>query len=195
VRQIVDAEGTIVNAKDYDSFGNILDEMFPANGDRFDFTGREREAAIDLLWYRARWYDPAPGRFISEDPIGFRASDLNLTTYVFNRPTNLTDPSGQRAFRINLDPEARRGRGPWGDSAQHCWVACMAAAIGGPLIGICVVVSGDFAELVVPIPDPVDTIRDIAAQHFGELAGYLIFPRDPFTASWKCDVACSSFPL
>jgi len=43
---------------------------------------------------RARWYDPATGRFISEDPIGFAAGDANLYRYCGNSPTNATDPSG-----------------------------------------------------------------------------------------------------
>ena len=39
-------------------------------------------------------FDPKIGQFISEDPIGFEASDPNLRRYVKNSPTNLTDPSG-----------------------------------------------------------------------------------------------------
>lgn len=39
-------------------------------------------------------YDPRPARFISEDPIGFEGGDTNLYRYVFNSPTNYTDPTG-----------------------------------------------------------------------------------------------------
>ena len=45
-------------------------------------------------YYRARYFDPAPGTFVSADPLGFRAGDANLYRYVFNSPTNFTDPSG-----------------------------------------------------------------------------------------------------
>ncbi|NEQ42457.1 MAG: DUF4258 domain-containing protein [Leptolyngbya sp. SIOISBB] len=38
------------------------------------------------------------GRFLSEDPIGFDAGDANLYRYVFNSPTNYTDPTGEAAF-------------------------------------------------------------------------------------------------
>ena len=41
-----------------------------------------------------RWYDPAVGRWISEDPIGFAGGDANRTRYVANHPTIGTDPTG-----------------------------------------------------------------------------------------------------
>lgn len=40
-------------------------------------------------------YNPKVGSFISEDPLGFLAGDTNLRRYVFNSPTNFSDPSGQ----------------------------------------------------------------------------------------------------
>lgn len=39
-------------------------------------------------------YDPAVGRFLSEDPLGFDAGDTNLQRYVGNSSPNFTDPSG-----------------------------------------------------------------------------------------------------
>jgi len=45
--------------------------------------------------YRARYYDPTIGRFISEDPIGFDAG-ANFYGYVENNPINSVDPSGLR---------------------------------------------------------------------------------------------------
>jgi len=49
------------------------------------FTGREYDSETGLYFYRARYYDPAIGRFISEDPIGFQGGDLNLYAYIGNR--------------------------------------------------------------------------------------------------------------
>ena len=43
--------------------------------------------------YRASPYDPATGRFLSEDPIGF-VGGSNFYSYVGNNPTNYTDPYG-----------------------------------------------------------------------------------------------------
>ncbi len=39
-------------------------------------------------------YDPSPARFLSKDPLAFDAGDPNLYRYVFNSPTNYTDPTG-----------------------------------------------------------------------------------------------------
>jgi hypothetical protein len=39
-------------------------------------------------------YDPTTGRWLSEDPLGFSAEDMNLYRYVSNDPTNAVDPSG-----------------------------------------------------------------------------------------------------
>jgi hypothetical protein len=42
------------------------------------------------------------GGFISEDTIGFTGGDANLYRYVFNSPTNFTDPSGEFAIVIPI---------------------------------------------------------------------------------------------
>lgn len=52
------------------------------------------------MQYRARYYDPAVGTFVGEDPLGFEAGDANLYRYVFNSPTNFTDPDGQIAIPL-----------------------------------------------------------------------------------------------
>jgi RHS repeat-associated protein len=106
VRDLVDSTGAIQNHLTYDSFGNIVQESAPSVDHIFAFTGRERD---DELWtwdqaqhryvggqyyYRARYYDPATGRFLSQDPIGIDAGDPNFYRYVGNGPTNATDPSG-----------------------------------------------------------------------------------------------------
>jgi RHS repeat-associated protein len=61
---------------------------------RYGFTGRERDEATGLLYYRDRWYDPQQGRFLTEDPIGF-GGGLNTYEYAGNNPLSFTDPTGQ----------------------------------------------------------------------------------------------------
>jgi hypothetical protein len=43
--------------------------------------------------YRARYYDPTTGKFLSEDPIGFHGG-INKYRYVLNSPTKYRDPRG-----------------------------------------------------------------------------------------------------
>jgi hypothetical protein len=53
---------------------------------------------VGLLYLRARWYDPATGRFLTRDPFpGLAALPQTQHPYVYarNNPINLTDPSGR----------------------------------------------------------------------------------------------------
>jgi uncharacterized protein RhaS with RHS repeats len=52
-----------------------------------------------LQYLRARYYDPATGRFLSQDPLPL----LQRYPYVGNNPANLFDPSGQIAGYVQ-DP-------------------------------------------------------------------------------------------
>ena len=110
MRDIVDTSGTVLYHTGYDSFGNKVSST-GSGGDRFGFTGREHDAALNLYYYRARFYDPATGRFVSKDPIGFDAGDANLYRYVGNGPTNGTDPSGLIDYQYYLDVAAGGLRG------------------------------------------------------------------------------------
>jgi RHS repeat-associated protein len=67
--------------------------------------GDPREAACGSAdppgaskYYRARYYDPHLGRFISEDPIGF-AGGANLYAYVENNPALFSDPLGFAVYQ------------------------------------------------------------------------------------------------
>ncbi len=69
----------------------------------FTFVGAQnyyRDPELELYFAGARYYDPAAGRWVSEDPKGFEAGDENLFRYVGNNPVNKVDPSGAR---VELD--------------------------------------------------------------------------------------------
>jgi RHS repeat-associated protein len=99
IRDVLDGNGTILNHVSYDSFGKVVSQSDAGVEFRYGFTGREQDNETGLDYYRARYYDSAVGRFISEDPIGFRAGDTNLTRYVGNNPVNWVDPSGLAPVR------------------------------------------------------------------------------------------------
>jgi RHS repeat-associated protein len=100
IRDLIDNAGNNVSQIDYDSFGRVVSQTGSSNF-RYGYTGREQDNETGLDYYRARYYDSANGRFISEDPLGFGAGDSNLTRYVGNSPTNGTDPSGLCNTNLN----------------------------------------------------------------------------------------------
>ena len=94
---LADETGAVVQRYGYDAFGGVSASGGVANP--FTYTGREWDAASGLYYYRARYYDPGLGRFISRDPV------LNPNPYVYanNDPTNASDPSGADSSFIEID--------------------------------------------------------------------------------------------
>jgi len=95
----------------------------------FRYTARELDSETGLYYYRARYYDPSTGRFLSEDPLGLEADDLNLYRYVRNGPTNLKDPDGLAktfdcgggcGFRVERDPHKGLHVNWWCNGLQGC---------------------------------------------------------------------------
>jgi RHS repeat-associated protein len=86
---LTDSKGALLERQTYDAYGNSTG----STRTRYGFTGRERDSLTGLLYYRARFYDPQVGRFISEDPIGL-SGGVNAFAYVENSPLNYRDPRG-----------------------------------------------------------------------------------------------------
>jgi RHS repeat-associated protein len=101
VRDITSAAGSIQDTLVYGGFGDLVSESNPSAGDRFGFTGRERDTETELVYFRARYEAPWIGRWISQDPMGFDAGDTNLYRFIANSPTNATDPTGKFLFVAN----------------------------------------------------------------------------------------------
>lgn len=70
--------------------------------ERWSQPRRLQNRRIGLYYYRARYYDPSIGRFLSEDPIGFNGG-INIYSYVGNKPTSFIDPLGLQEM-FPLDP-------------------------------------------------------------------------------------------
>ena len=98
VAVLTDASGKPAANYEMDAFGNLRQP--PALRNPLLFTAREWEPDLGLYYFRARYYDPALGRFLSEDPEWSPAAeplDLNRYVYARNAPTRYTDPTGRQA--------------------------------------------------------------------------------------------------
>jgi RHS repeat-associated protein len=75
---LTNAAGTLVERYTYSAYGTL--GIYAANGtvrssstyaNRHTYTGREYDADLRLYHFRARWYDPATGGFMTRDPLGY----------------------------------------------------------------------------------------------------------------------------
>jgi RHS repeat-associated protein len=100
VHDLTDSQGKPVQRYNYTAYGRTIVERMSTTPlanfvpNPFAYTSREWEQETGDYYYRARNYDPYSGRFLSEDPIGFKGGDHNLTNYVSNNPITYRDPFG-----------------------------------------------------------------------------------------------------
>lgn len=136
------SDGRVTGKFAYDPFGqrSIAGSL---HGSDLGFTGRQVDGT-GLMHYRARYYDPALGRFISEDPIGL-AGGTNHYAYVNNSPANATDPTGMFIAQLGgclaggalegvVSWGIQRSSGQkvnWGTVGKSFVIGCATGAIGG----------------------------------------------------------------
>lgn len=74
-------------------------------GQQLGYTAQHSDGPGGLLYYGARYYDPAAGQFTSADTV---LDGLNRYVYVGDNPETATDPSGQstESSTCVLEPEA-----------------------------------------------------------------------------------------
>jgi RHS repeat-associated protein len=96
VRQMTDQAGAITFAQSYDPYGTVTSTSGLSHTD-YGFTGEQYSASTQMLYLRARYYNPAEGRFTSRDTWGGdvnRPLSLNRWGYVEGNPVNKFDPTG-----------------------------------------------------------------------------------------------------
>ncbi|MGH7679896.1 MAG: RHS repeat-associated core domain-containing protein, partial [Gemmatimonadaceae bacterium] len=88
------SDAAVVARYSYQAFGQLeSNNSVDSVGNALRFGAREYDSETGLYFNRARYYDAAIGRFISEDPIGL-AGGINLYAYAGDDPVNFMDPMG-----------------------------------------------------------------------------------------------------
>jgi RHS repeat-associated protein len=104
-----DTNGGNVQRQLYKAWGEVRTGSLNALATRYTFTGQAAEDSLGLMFYRARWYDPLLGRFVSADTIVPGAYDPlahDRYAYVRSNPLRYVDPSGHKAC-IEFDENGR----------------------------------------------------------------------------------------
>jgi RHS repeat-associated protein len=96
---LADASGSLVSQYTYEPFGSATSSG-ASSDNPVQFAGRENDRN-GLYFNRARYYSPALGRFLGEDPSGLNGGGPNVYAYVGNSPVNATDPSGKACVSRN----------------------------------------------------------------------------------------------
>jgi RHS repeat-associated protein len=80
ITSLSNTAGALAQTYTFDSFGKQTSSSGSLTNP-FQFTAREWDTETNLQFSRARYYDPASGRFLSEDPLGFSVGN-NFYMYV-----------------------------------------------------------------------------------------------------------------
>jgi len=104
-----DSNANLLGAFTSDPFGDVLATKLDSGTDdnNIHLTGKERDTESGLDYFGARYYGSSMGRFLSPDPAGMQAADLefpqslNRYAYVWNNPLSFTDPTGLDCAYLN----------------------------------------------------------------------------------------------
>jgi RHS repeat-associated protein len=102
IRDVIDAKGKVIGHREYNAFGKVTRSTGKVEY-LFGYTGKMFDNKTQLQWNINRWYDANAGRWISEDPIGFRGNDVNICRYVSNQLLKRKDHNGLRWLAFCID--------------------------------------------------------------------------------------------
>ena len=100
VTDLTGLDGTLKASYQYDAWGNLRAQT-GASFNVFGFTGHERDDETGLYYFKARFYDPELGLFLSEDPFAGEVNtppSLHRYLYAYANPTVYVDLDGRITF-------------------------------------------------------------------------------------------------
>jgi RHS repeat-associated protein len=105
VRQLTNAAGTVTDTYEYDAFGHTLTTS-GTTPNNYLYRGEEYDSDLGLYYLRARYYNPATGRFLSRDPEDGKSVDpktLHKYLYASGDPVNGIDPRGREELAEGIE--------------------------------------------------------------------------------------------
>ncbi|MGD0832667.1 MAG: RHS repeat-associated core domain-containing protein, partial [Terracidiphilus sp.] len=108
VRQLTNLAGTVTDAYNYDAFGNKLNST-GSTPNVYLYRGEQYDPNLNLYYLRARYYNPATGRFLSRDPEDGKPVDpktLHKYLYAGGDPVSAMDPTGRDyvGYQVTMFP-------------------------------------------------------------------------------------------
>jgi RHS repeat-associated protein len=107
VRNLTNSAGAVTDQYEYDAFGNSFTKV-GTTPNNYLYRGEQFDPDLGLYYLRARYYNPATGRFMSRDPKEFTplksrnkpldSRRLHKYSYASGDPVNLEDPRGEGAI-------------------------------------------------------------------------------------------------
>ena len=111
VRAVIDGDtGTVLEASDYYPFGKriptpVTEPVAPTSPNHWHFSGKESQsflsAAIPLLDFGARMYDPLTARWTAQDPLAEKYYAVSPYAYCIGNPISLFDPNGTDVWTVD----------------------------------------------------------------------------------------------
>jgi len=108
---LTDSAGAKVSSYTYDEFG-VLKQSTGQSWNNFQYTSSIHDASPGLYLMGSRYYDPALGRFITQDTWGGNAYEpwtKNLYAYGRGNPIRFVDPTGHYTIVGPYDSDAETG--------------------------------------------------------------------------------------
>jgi RHS repeat-associated protein len=97
VRKLTNSLAVVTDEYEYDAFGNSFTKV-GTTPNNYLYRGEQYDSDLGLYYLRARYYNPATGRFLSRDPEdGYSRDPKTLHKYLYagGDPVNAEDPTGR----------------------------------------------------------------------------------------------------